>query len=282
MASGAILAATRALLLQVCCSRRQGHGPDFLTIAYAGLIYLSLFMASKFAITLPFYAPAGYSDAAFSAFPSRTRAAPAKVELESYEMQTRGGAIPAVSPGASSLDKRVVHHNASVAAVRRQAAAPPLYLLLIACLPFFGAVFIASSRWFDFRHHGFDILFGFLIGTISAFFAFRYYHLPISQGAGWAWGPRSPDKAFWAGVGSFSYATNRVHTTYRSGDEEEALEAVEPYGQGTGLSDAVPSVRKAPTDERLHADTTYTSPSRGRDAAYASPPQDRDQSMDRI
>lgn len=236
-------------------------------------------MASKFAITLPFYAPAGYDSAAFSAFPSRTRLAPTnKIEPESYEMQPRRGPA-AVSPGASSIgNKQVVQqHNTAIAAVRRQAAAPPLYLLLIACLPFFAAVFIASSRWFDFRHHGFDILFGFLIGTISSFFAFRYYHLPISTGAGWAWGPRSPDKAFWAGVGSFSYATDRVHSTYRSGDEEEALEAVgEPYGRGTGLSDATPSVRKAPTDEREQMDAAYMSPARGREDSRDSRLRERD------
>lgn len=90
--------------------------------------------------------------------------------------------------------------------MRRQAAAPPLYLLIFAATPFSVAVFVASSRWFDFRHHGFDILFGFIIGTVCAFFAFRWYHLPVSRGAGWAWGPRCADKAWWAGVGSFSYA----------------------------------------------------------------------------
>lgn len=97
-------------------------------------------------------------------------------------------------------------HNARLASARQQAAAPPVYLLIFASTPFFVSIFIASSRWFDFRHHGFDILFGFLIGTVSAFFAFRWYHLPVSQGAGWAWGPRCEDKAWWAGVGSFSYA----------------------------------------------------------------------------
>ena len=93
-------------------------------------------------------------------------------------------------------------------AVRRQAAAPPLYLLVLVLIPTATAIFIASSRWFNFRHHGFDILFGFLIGLTTAIFSFRYYHLPISRGAGWGWGPRSNEKAFWAGVGSYSYATS--------------------------------------------------------------------------
>lgn len=234
-----------------------------------GLIYLSLFIASKFAITIPFFAPAGYTDAAFAAFPSRTRAPASKTAAESYELQNRGPSDLSSSPVDPSLQKQVAQHNQTVAAVRRQAAAPPLYLLLIAILPFFAAVFIASSRWFDFRHHGFDILFGFFIGTVTSFFAFRYYHLPISQGAGWAWGPRSTDKAFWGGVGSYSYATDRVHSNYRSGDEEEALDAVDSYsyrrdtGTGTGLgTGAVPSVRKAPTHDEQDPDTSYRGPSR--------------------
>ncbi len=101
----------------------------------------------------------------------------------------------------------------------RDELGPKQYLLLISVLPSFVALFIAIARWFDFRHHGFDILFGLGIGTVTAFFSFRYYHLPVGRGAGWAWGPRSRDKAFWAGVGSFSYATERL----RPGDEEEGL-----------------------------------------------------------
>lgn len=151
-----------------------------------------------------------------------------------------------------SPTKRVARHSSTVSAVRRLAAAPPLYLLALCIAPFFAAVFIATTRWFNFRHHGFDILSGFAIGTICAFFAFRFYHLPISQGAGWAWGPRSHDKAFWAGVGSLGYATekrqyvtgaaddvddidegghvgdhyHRQDPLARAGDEEEALGAL--------------------------------------------------------
>ncbi|KAK3941860.1 PAP2-domain-containing protein [Diplogelasinospora grovesii] len=231
----------------------------------AGLIYLSLFIASKFAITLPFLAPSGYADAsAFTAFPSRIR--PRGVRgggsSESYELPTRNtttvGNEHLSAPLDPALQKRVAQHTQTVAAVRRQAAAPPLYLLVICVLPFFAAIFIASSRWFDFRHHGFDILFGFFIGTITAFFSFRYYHLPISQGAGWAWGPRSHDKAFWAGVGSFSYATEHVRGQYHRVDEEEGL--ADGYGRGTGLQTddgaaAAAAVGRKPMQEE--EDTAY-------------------------
>lgn len=222
----------------------------------AGLIYLSLFIASKFAITIPFLAPSGYSNASsYSAFPSRLSRANSSYHTttpgdgsahEEYELADRRGARRGemlANPADPSLHRRLEMHTKTVAAVRRQAAAPPLYLLAICALPTFAAIFISSTRWFDFRHHGFDILFGFFIGLLTSIFAFRYYHLPISQGAGWAWGPRSSDKAFWAGVGSYSYATDHMRqgeavgfetASLRPGDEEEAIESVGRSETGAG------------------------------------------------
>jgi hypothetical protein len=96
-------------------------------------------------------------------------------------------------------------HNEAIIAARNQAAAPPVYLLVFAIIPFFASIYISSTRWSDFRHHGFDILFGYFIGGVTAICAFRWYHLPISQGAGWSWGPRSSERSFWAGVGVGTY-----------------------------------------------------------------------------
>lgn len=196
----------------------SGHSSS----AAAGLIYLTFFIASKFAITIPWLAPTvtetGHSEA--SAFPSRLaqqhRDAEDGFELDerSANSQQNPNAIPPATPG---------QHVRTVLAARRTAAAPPLYLLLIAILPTFVSVFVAGSRWPDFRHHGFDILFGWLIGLGTAIFAFRFYHLPIGRGAGWAWGPRSSDKAFWGGVGSVSYATG--HTSWKNGTGVEKRRA---------------------------------------------------------
>jgi membrane-associated phospholipid phosphatase len=219
----------------------------------AGLLYLSLFIASKFAITIPFLAPSGYSEdhTSHSAFPSRmnTFAGPGLDGVESFELSdhhpTLTGTETLTNPHDPALKSRLASHAKHVAAARRQAASAPLYLLLICVLPFFAAVFIASSRWFDFRHHGFDIIFGFLIGTVTAVFSFRYYHLPIGRGAGWAWGPRSQDKAFWAGVGSYSFATNiapmrdQFPGFHQPGDEEEGL-----GGGGPMVSTAMGSGRR--------------------------------------
>lgn len=192
-----------------------------------GLIYLSLFLASKFNITLPFLTrpDLAANTATQAAFPSRARLGPSRSASPEHDEELTHSAD-------SETHLAIAQHTRLVHAARRQAAAPPLYLLGLVVLPTFGAVFIASSRWFDFRHHGFDILFGFLIGVGCAFFSFRYYHMPISQGAGWAWGPRSRDKAFWAGLGSYSYATDREVWVYR--DEELGVEMRKLTGSGSG------------------------------------------------
>lgn len=67
------------------------------------------------------------------------------------------------------------------------------------------AIYVCSTRFTDFRHFGFDLLFGSLIGITCAWFSFRWYHLPITRGAGWAWGPRSYERAWGIGVGVGSY-----------------------------------------------------------------------------
>ncbi|KAI0118642.1 PAP2 superfamily-domain-containing protein [Nemania sp. FL0031] len=154
------------------------------TISAAGLIYLTLLLASKLGAGIPFLHPHKFTEdeTHVSAFPSRTN------------YQNLSSPIPLEAPRAP------------------QAATPPLYLIIITLLPAGTAVFIATSRWYDFQHHGFDILVSFVLGTLFAYFSFRYYHLPIGRGAGWAWGPRSKTRAFFAGIGSPNYATERLVT----------------------------------------------------------------------
>lgn len=217
----------------------SGHSSS----AAAGLIYVSFFLASKFAITFPFVPQETIArdSGAVTAFPSRLNRRNGTASSLSANTAYDGMRSRSVSglddDPSSPLDPAVVKqigaHNTTVAAVRRQAAAPPVYLLLLAVLPFFLAVFIASSRWFDFRHHGFDILFGFIIGTITAYFAFRYYHMPIRAGGGWAWGPRSHDKALWAGLGSWSFASDKHH--WLRSDSEDEVQGLRATGQDIEL-----------------------------------------------
>lgn len=172
----------------------------------AGLIYLSLYLASKFSVTIPFLVP-GYGardGVTHSAFPSRMRQ-PEHDARNGYDDSWPMGAGAGAKP-----DVRQSQHNRKLQSIRKQAAAPPVYLLVITLVPFCVSIFVSASRWFDYRHHGFDILFGYLIGIITSIYSFRYYHMPIRDGAGWAWAPRSPDRAFWAGVGRLGYAGERV------------------------------------------------------------------------
>ena len=172
----------------------SGHS----SFSAAGLIYLSLFIASKLVITIPFLAPRPYSrDSSYtSAFPPRIERQQRKSRVASDQ-----------DKGFSSSDDQFEPsgRNEAIIPARNQAAAPPVYLLVFAIIPFFASIYISSTRYSDFRHHGFDILFGYFIGTVTSIFAFRWYQLPISRGAGWSWGPRSSERSFWTGIGVGAY-----------------------------------------------------------------------------
>jgi membrane-associated phospholipid phosphatase len=211
----------------------SGHA----SFSAAGLIYLSLFLASKLAITIPFLAPRPYSSepSYFSAFPSRlssdTRTGR---DLDfSADPYHKGESIEMLSNRPLSVAEN------SIVAARNQSAAPPLYLLVTIAVPLLTSIYVTSTRYSNFRHHGFDLLFGFFLGTVTAIYSFRLYHLPISQGAGWAWGPRSRDRAFWAGIGVGSYATNKLEgssVTPQTGAMNGDLEAG-PSARPAGMSD---------------------------------------------
>ncbi|KAJ5119275.1 hypothetical protein N7448_009944 [Penicillium atrosanguineum] len=130
----------------------SGHS----SFSFAGLGYLTLWLASKFSVTFPY--------------------------LPQYPIE-----------GRDFSDDR--------SSVRMRGAAPPVLLMILAFVPTATACFIAASRWMDYRHHGFDILFGSALGIFFAYIGFRMYHLPIQRGAGWAWGPRGPRRAFLRGIG---------------------------------------------------------------------------------
>ncbi|KAI1832116.1 hypothetical protein DTO027I6_9514 [Penicillium roqueforti] len=130
----------------------SGHS----SFSFAGLIYLTLWLCSKFSVAFPY--------------------------LPRYPIEDQSYSDDSLS-------------------VRKRGAAPPVYLMLIAFFPTATACFIAGSRWFNYRHNGFDILFGAAIGLFFAYIAFNMYHLPIRRGGGWAWGARSRRRAFVRGVG---------------------------------------------------------------------------------
>jgi membrane-associated phospholipid phosphatase len=153
--------------------------------SWSGLLYLAFFLCSKFAISIPFLPPRPYSpdDTLSSVY-----GAPLK---EDDELPIRS-----TDPSSSSTPS---------VPLRNQAAAPPIYLLLLPMIPLCAAIYITASRFFQFYHHGFDVIVGSLIGMLSSWFAFRWYHLPVSRGAGWSWGARSRDRAWAIGVGRGTY-----------------------------------------------------------------------------
>jgi membrane-associated phospholipid phosphatase len=94
--------------------------------------------------------------------------------------------------------------------LRTQGAAPPSYLVLIGFVPVGAALYISITRWFDYRHHGFDIIAGTILGIFCAWISFHLYQVPISSGDGWAWAPRSRRYAFGLRIGSSSYADHDI------------------------------------------------------------------------
>ncbi|OCK76683.1 acid phosphatase/Vanadium-dependent haloperoxidase [Lepidopterella palustris CBS 459.81] len=167
----------------------SGHS----SLSWAGLLYLTLFLCSKFAIAIPFLPPTPYA-------PNPTHhalapsLAPSLLALPNPNHPTK---TPSNSSTTSSTDLSTP--------LRNRAAAPPIYILLLALIPLCAAIYISSTRYSDFRHHGFDIFFGSFIGITTAWFSFRWYHLPVRQGAGWAWGARSWERAWGIGVGVGGY-----------------------------------------------------------------------------
>lgn len=154
-----------------------GHAANKASVSFAGLTYLTFFICSKFALRIPYLLSYPHADTPSDVFSTPNDSSPVSEQ----------------KPSAITL-------------IRHQSAAPPLYLLIPALIPICAAFYLASTRYTDFRHHGFDILFGAVLGFVLAWASFRLYHLPVTRGAGWSWGPRNADKAWGVGVGVSSYA----------------------------------------------------------------------------
>ncbi|GBF67174.1 diacylglycerol pyrophosphate phosphatase [Trichophyton mentagrophytes] len=155
----------------------SGHS----SMSFAGLVYLTLWVCSKL----------------FLAFPN--------ISPNLFTRNIRASSFHPHPPHQEGEDTCEAQSCPDEIPLREQGAAPPTYLILIAAIPICTAMFIASSRWVDNRHFGFDIIFGAVLGTLFAWIGFSLYHLPLASGAGWAWGPRSRHFAFFAGVGFPTY-----------------------------------------------------------------------------
>ncbi|KAL9009225.1 MAG: hypothetical protein Q9173_005727 [Seirophora scorigena] len=151
----------------------SGHA----TYAWAGMLYLTLFFAGKFGVAVPYLNRAASSNTNNSSSP-----------LSSSDPRNGGGSQPTRPSDRTQTGGET------------KPAAPSLLLFLPLLIPICVAVYISSTRYSDFRHHPFDIIFGSLMGTAFSYFAYRLYHQPLRQGGGGSWGPRSRGRAF--GFGS--------------------------------------------------------------------------------
>ncbi|TLD34670.1 PAP2 domain-containing protein [Venturia nashicola] len=209
----------------------SGHA----SMSWSGLLYLAFFLCSKFAISLPFLHSRTFSR---DAPPSLSKDSPTNSN------STTDSILP-IHKDEQSFE-RLGHHGVPI---RNQAAAPPVYLLALPLVPICAALYITATRFFQFHHHGFDILFGSFIGMASSWFSFRWYHLPIRQGSGWSWGARSRDRAWIVPVGVESYVGPEGWSSKKS-DEKQVVNGNHNHvldsrfdGQGgsadTGKDDAI-------------------------------------------
>ncbi|KAL8646194.1 MAG: hypothetical protein Q9210_006276 [Variospora velana] len=194
----------------------SGHA----TYSWAGMLYLTLFFAGKFGVTFP-----------YSSRASSNSASPSGPNL-------RNG-------GASQQTTTTPSDTTQTGGGSSKPAAPPLYLLLPLFIPLCVAVYITSTRFSDFRHHPFDIIFGSLMGTAFSFLAYRLYHQPIRRGGGGSWGPRSSRRAF--GFGSVAERKRDDDVDdHRKGDVELGnLSTERQNGYGN-----MPGVATVPADAR--------------------------------
>lgn len=192
----------------------SGHA----SFSWSALLYLSLYLCSKFNIAvpyLPFHLPQQKAGTAQSNAHELL-----SLHHQPEESSSEDSAKPAELPVAQPVNA------IKTLPVRNQAASAPLYLLVLAFIPIAVALYITSTRYVEYYHTGFDLICGSLIGILTAWLSFRWYHLPFGRGEGWAWGPRSRDRAFGVGVGTAGYVGSEGWSTARGSAE------------GAGASDA--------------------------------------------
>ncbi|KAL8947004.1 MAG: hypothetical protein Q9222_006669 [Ikaeria aurantiellina] len=202
---------SRKLLSSGCTARRFNEE----TVAFAGLVYLALWLCAKLGI-----------------------------------------AIPMAGTQNTSPTSLVVKEHRDSGPLRTRAAAAPTYLILFPLVPIGAAIYISSTRYSDFWHHGFDVFVSAGLGILTAWLGFRWYHIPIRQGGGWAWAPRSPRRAYWKGPGRLAYTENQDQ---EAKDLEQGgivrRETFPPPGSGRGGSYEMNDLQAAgqsPTDFIAH------------------------------
>ncbi|GAM86168.1 hypothetical protein ANO11243_041790 [Dothideomycetidae sp. 11243] len=153
----------------------SGHSSS----AFSGLLYLSLWLAAKLNVTLPYVQP-------YTAYDLETAAAE-----DDTALPTHNGQVETETHVTPSL---LSHHSLEL--YRQTGAAVPIYGYIIVLLPILLAIYIVSTRYQEFKHAGVDITVGCLVGSAFAILGFRSYHSSLTRGTSWTWAPRSAEQAF--------------------------------------------------------------------------------------
>ena len=149
----------------------SGHASS----SWSGLLYLSLWLASKMNLTLPYIQPYTARD----------------LEMAAARDQVT---LPLHNAESSKRKALSSHHNTEF--YRHTGAAAPIYAVIIALLPILLAVYITSTRYQEFKHKGVDLTVGALVGSGFALLGYRSYHSSLTRGQAWTWAPRSHESAF--------------------------------------------------------------------------------------
>lgn len=117
------------------------------TVAFAGLWYLSLFLCHRFGVVVP-------SSASLLNMPHNHNLSHVEPLL--------------LNDSISETD--------SPEQIGIEDANFRVYMLLLPYIPLGLAIFIAGTRYFDFRNHGLDVFTGAAVGSTTAWLGFRMYH----------------------------------------------------------------------------------------------------------
>ena len=125
-----------------------------LVFLIGGLLYLSLWLSSKFAIAIPYLHQ--YSG---STIQPQSRGS-TDTELLPLHLP------PSSSSGPQTKPQQAIGLRPPTVPIYSLAAAPPNYGLVLILIPIGVAAYISSTRYVEFWHFGFDIISGTLIGKI--------------------------------------------------------------------------------------------------------------------
>ena len=180
----------------------SGHSSS----SWAGLLYLSLWLAVKFNITIPYLQPYTSNDM----HPSESLDDEQGLPLHNTRNSHTDDRSEDLTLGRNSVRPRQSPDY------RNRAAAPPIFGPVIVTIPICLAIYISSTRYVDFKHKGVDIFSGSLLGVASAWIGFRFYNASLTEGQAWTWGPRPQEHAFAVSTGNKGWlhtpsARNRVN-----------------------------------------------------------------------